>query len=177
MPATPGAVVVASTTGWRPSTRSPAGVDDAVAATRWILAHLDELRRRPTRLAVGGDSAGGNLAAVATQGRTAAPAGRQLLIYPATDASDGDYPSREENADRLLPRPADDGVVHGATYAGGAPARDRPALSPLRAPTLDGLPPAVVVTAEFDPLRDEGEAYAERWRRPGCRSSHAATTG
>ena len=142
----------------------PAGVEDAIAAVRWAAAHLAELGGGP-RLGVAGDSAGGNLTAVATQ---ALPdlVDVQLLIYPVVDAF-GDYPSRAENADGLLLTLADMLWFHGH-YSGGVEiARDDVRFSPHRAADLAGQPPAVVVTAEYDPLRDEGEAYAARLAEAG----------
>lgn len=139
----------------------PAAVEDCVAATRWAAEHVAELGGDPQRLAVAGDSAGGNLAAVVAQlcrdegGPTLVA---QLLIYPATDMTDGDYPSREQNAEGYF-LTAEDVHWFGDQYAGADGDRTHPRLSPLHG-ALAGLPPAVVVTAEFDPLRDEGEAYA-----------------
>ncbi len=137
----------------------PAGVDDALAATRWAAAHLSELGG-DDRLAVGGDSAGGNLSAVVAQ---AVPEllVAQLLVYPATDMT-GDHASRVENAEGYLLDLATMQWFFEQYYSesAGVPPED-PRLSPLRATSLVGQPPAVVVTAEFDPLRDEGEAYAE----------------
>jgi acetyl esterase len=116
-------------------------------------------------LAVAGDSAGGNLAAVVAQAfrDEGGPAlAAQLLIYPATDAT-GNYPSRVENAvGFFLERPTMDWFMR--HYAAGAAVLTDPRLSPLRAHDLHDLPPAVVVTAGFDPLRDEGEAYADALR-------------
>lgn len=138
----------------------PAAADDAVAATKWALDHADELGGDPGRVAVGGDSAGGNLAAVVTQalrGHTPALAA-QLLLYPVTDFST-DRPSVAENGEGLF-LTGDDMRWFREQYIGE---RDRtnPRLSPLLAEDFSGLPPAVVITAEFDPLRDDGEAYAE----------------
>ncbi len=137
----------------------PAAVEDALAAVRWAADHLSELGG-DDRLAVGGDSAGGNLSAVVAQAmpdRLTA----QLLLYPAVDMA-GDYPSRVENASGyfLDIEMMEWFFLHYVTDASGVDAQD-PRLSPLHAPSCEGLPPAVVVTAEFDPLRDECEAYAE----------------
>ena len=145
----------------------PAGVEDALAAARWAADHLDELGG-DDRLAVAGDSAGGNLAAVVAQAmpdRVAA----QLLIYPATDIA-GDYPSRVENAEGYFLELAmmEWFFLHYVTGVDGLDPHD-PRLSPLRAASLAGQPPAVLVTAELDPLRDEGEAYADRLEADGVR--------
>jgi acetyl esterase len=143
----------------------PAGVEDAVAAARWAVAHLAELGGNDT-LAVGGDSAGGNLAAVVAQAMPEAVQA-QLLIYPSVDML-GDYPSRVENAEGyfLDLKMMEWFFVQYTTEVEGVDGRD-PRLSPLQAESLAGQPPAVVVTAELDPLRDEGEAYAERLAADG----------
>ncbi len=158
-----GAVVLSVDYRLAPEHPWPAGLEDCVAATRWALAHVDELGGDATRVAVAGDSAGGNLsAAVALELRgDGGPAlAAQLLLYPATDFEDATvHPSREENAKGYL-LTADDMAWFGEQYVPeGADPRD-PRLSVLAAPDLSGLPPAVVATAEYDPLRDEGEAYA-----------------
>jgi acetyl esterase len=145
----------------------PAPVDDAVAAWEWAVKHADELGADPHRIAVGGDSAGGNLAAVVAQqtrdAGTTAPVA-QLLLYPGTDAS-RDRPSKNLFAEGyFLTRVQMD--WYWDTYSEG---RDRtdPRLSPLCADTLAGLAPALITTAAFDPLRDEGEAYAAALREAG----------
>lgn len=146
----------------------PAAVDDAEAATAWVAANADALGIDPARLAVGGDSAGGNLAAVVARrarDRGGPRLAFQLLIYPITDA-DLDTPSYLENADGyLLTREAM--AWYWDRYAPDPAARADPDASPLRAPSLAGLPPALVITAGFDPLRDEAEAYARRLRDAG----------
>ncbi|MDP3891938.1 alpha/beta hydrolase [Nocardioides sp.] len=136
----------------------PAGVEDALAAAAWAADHLDELGGGPV-LAVAGDSAGGNLSTVVAQAMPERVAA-QLLIYPATDAF-GDYPSRVENAAGYFLE-MDLMVWFFGHYLTGVTdvVPDDVRHSPLQAPSLAGQPPAVVVTAEFDPLRDEGEAYA-----------------
>jgi acetyl esterase len=139
----------------------PAGVEDAVAATRALLGRLDELGG-DGRLAVAGDSAGGNLSAVVAQEVPGLAA--QFLIYPATDGS-GDYPSRKENAEGyFLDVPTMIWFMDHYAPSGDDDVR----FAPIRAESLEGLPPAVVVTAEFDPLRDEGEAYAAALERAGA---------
>lgn len=137
----------------------PAAVEDADAAFGWAAAHAGDLGADPTRLAVGGDSAGGNLAAVVSLRRaneTVRP-GVQLLLYPATDRT-RPYPSLAAFADGFLLTAADI-ARYTDWYAPGLDLT-HPHLSPIYAPDLSGLPPAVVATAAFDPLRDEGEAYA-----------------
>lgn len=151
-----------------PEHRFPAGVEDCCAATAWVWEHAAELGADPACIAVGGDSAGGNLAAVTAQwarDRGGPPLCLQLLLYPATDM-DGSYPSQQD--------PAMDGILHHRDlpwflnhYVAEGTARSDPRLSPLRAQSLQGLPPAIVVTCELDPLRDEGEAFAEKLRAAG----------
>lgn len=155
-----------------PEHRFPAAIDDAYAVAAWLAANGGSLRIDGHRLAVGGDSAGGNLAAaVALMARDALAAGRnapsfrlQLLIYPATDMTMA-HDSLERFADGyLLTRAAMAWFID--HYMSGADRRD-PRASPLLAASLDNLPPAYVVTAGFDPLRDEGLAYARRLAQAG----------
>jgi acetyl esterase len=143
----------------------PAGVEDALAAVRWVADHLDELGG-DDRLAVGGDSAGGNLSAVVAQAMPERITA-QLLVYPAVDMA-GDYPSRVENARGyfLDMQVMEWFFLHYVADVPGVDPQD-PRLSPLHATSLEGQPPAVVVTAELDPLRDEGEAYAEKLAEAG----------
>jgi acetyl esterase len=148
----------------------PAGVEDALAALRWAQAKADTLGVAAPRISVGGDSAGGNLAAVAAQlakGKGAPAA--QLLIYPTTDAAAEERPSKGLfGRGYLLARTDCDAFL--GHYTGGTGARaDDPRLSPLRADDLTGLAPALVAIAGFDYLRDEGDAYAERLRASGVR--------
>jgi acetyl esterase len=154
-----------------PEHKFPASVDDAWAATRWVASHADELGVDARRLSVGGDSAGGNLAAVvALLARDAgAPAiALQVLVYPVTDLGT-ETKSYADLADGyMLTR--DSMRWFRAQYL----AKEEDALdwrvSPIRATLLAGLPPALVITAGFDPLRDEGEAYARRLREAGVRT-------
>lgn len=147
----------------------PGPVEDAVAATRWALAHAQDLGADPARVAVGGDSAGGNLSAVAchvlTRAGEQAPV-FQLLLYPATDGA-GEYRSRELFSDGFFLTEAQMDWFKDQYVADADPLDPR--LSVLRADDLTGLPPALVVTAGFDPLRDEGEAYARALRDAGVR--------
>lgn len=161
-----------------PEHRFPAAVEDAQAATAWAAANAADLRCAPSRLAVAGDSAGGNLAAVvAILARDAggpALAG-QLLVYPATDMR-GDYPSIRENGESLLLSRADM-AWFGANYLRTEADRDDPRASPMLAASHAELPPAVIVTAEYDPLRDEGAAYAEKLRAAGVAVDLRQTPG
>ena len=155
------AVVVSVDYRLAPENPYPAAVDDAIAATRFVQERLDDFEG-DGRLAVAGDSAGGNLAAVVAHEVPGLAA--QFLIYPVTDG-EGDHPSREENGSGyFLDLPTMAWFAH--HYAPSGDATD-PRLAPLRADSFEGLPPAVVVTAELDPLRDEGEAYAEALRSAG----------
>jgi acetyl esterase len=137
----------------------PAAAEDAVAAFRWAQANAERLGADPARVAVGGDSAGGNLAAVVAQAtRGDRPPLAQLLIYPATDTPT-DRPSRRLFDGYLLPDGLRQAFFDVYTAGSGADAADV-RLSPGLAPDLAGLAPALVLTAGFDVLRDEGEAYA-----------------
>ena len=152
-----------------PEHRFPAAVDDCDAATGWVSAHASEFGGDSARLAVAGDSAGGNLAAVvARRARDAdgPPIAFQLLVYPCTDMTCS-LPSHTENGTGYL-LDSDTMSWFLDNYLADSDRRN-PDASPLFAGDLSGLPPALVVTAEFDPLRDEGEAYAERLRLAGVR--------
>ena len=146
----------------------PAAVEDAVAAFRWALANAPALGALPDTVAVGGDSAGGNLAAVVCQ-QAAANGGpapcAQVLLYPPTDRTRS-WESLERLADGFFLRRADIDWYH-LQYTGSAVARPDPAQNPLCATNFSGLAPALIVTAGFDPLRDEGEAYADALRQAG----------
>ena len=167
-----GCAVVAVDYRMGPEHRFPAAVDDALAATRWVHTHAAELRLDPARLAVGGDSAGGNLAAVvAIAARDAGdlPVAFQLLIYPATDMRRV-HPSHTANGDSyLLTR---DTMAYFHDHYIDDPKHDIDwRASPLLHADLAGLPPALVVTAGYDPLRDEGLAYAGALTAAGNRAS------
>ena len=140
----------------------PAAVEDCAAVLRWAFAHAAALGIRRDAISVGGDSAGGNLAAALTlmfRG-TELAIRSQLLIYPAVDF-DTRRPSHRENADGPIIRTAN--MPHTlAMYCPDPTQRDSPLLAPLRAADHRGLPPAFVAVAEHDPLRDDGRAYAER---------------
>jgi acetyl esterase len=161
-----GAVVVAVDYRLAPEHPFPAAAEDAAAAARWIAQHLDEFGG-DQRLGVAGDSAGGNLAAVVAQTLRAdgTPLTAQLLIYPAVDA-EGEYPSRVENAKGYFLEKDTMDWFYGHYASGWHDAKDV-RLSPLHGADLSGLPPAVVVTAEYDPLRDEGEAYGRALQAAG----------
>ncbi|MFM2067044.1 MAG: hypothetical protein RLZZ584_1953 [Pseudomonadota bacterium] len=178
-----GCAVVAVDYRLAPEHRFPAAVDDALAATRWVARQAATLQLDASRLAVGGDSAGGNLAAVVCQlardatrsgSAPALPIALQLLIYPATDMRRG-APSHTSNGQGyLLTRETMDYFCGHYIPPGpaGAGQLDDPRASPLLHLDLAGLPPALVLTAGFDPLRDEGLLYADRLSAAGVRCTH-----
>ncbi len=151
----------------------PAGLEDAWAALGWAHDHATELGADPGNLAVGGDSAGGNLAAVtALLARDAGiPLRLQLLVYPATDFHER-RPSVQENAGYVLSPEAMDWFE--GHYA---PDRADWRASVILAPDLAGVAPALVLTCELDPLRDEGNAYAERLAAAGVPVTHRQVPG
>jgi acetyl esterase len=144
-----------------------AGREDCLAAVDWLAGHAGELGADAAELAVAGDSAGGTLAAAVAQAcaqRGGPRLAAQLLIYPATDMV-SDYPSNRENAHGYLLTAERLAWVR-REIARVSDVTD-PRLSPLHAPDLSGLAPVVMVTGGFDPIRDEGLAYAERLRAAG----------
>jgi acetyl esterase len=151
-----------------PEHKFPAAIDDAIAATKWISDNAKQFGIDPSRLMVGGDSAGGNLAAVvaiaARDGNGPAISG-QLLIYPATDFAMTHASHGEPETSILLTHSVikwfRDHYLNGAADVGDWRA------SPVRAKTLVGLPPAYVLTAGADPLRDEGDEYARHLKQAG----------
>jgi acetyl esterase/lipase len=175
--ATP-SIVVAVDYRLAPEHKFPAAVDDAIAATRWISQHAARLGIDPARIAVGGDSAGGNLAAVVAldaRDRRGPPIAGQVLIYPCTNMH-VDHPSHRRHATQLP-------LTHAGMrwfighYLLGPGDKDDWRASPLCAASFAGLPPALVITAGFDPLGDEGEAYAAALRHAGVRVEHERFEG
>jgi acetyl esterase len=162
-----GCVVVAVDYRLAPEHPFPAALDDCYTATCWAASQASELGIDINRMAVGGDSAGGNLAATvclkakALKGPTLV---HQLLVYPVTNAA-FDTASYVENAEGYS---LTKDLMHAfwQHYIGDQP-RENPLISPLQAKDLSGMPPATVITAEFDPLRDEGEAFGERLKSAG----------
>lgn len=151
-----------------PEHRFPAPLDDCLAAYDWALAQAGTLGIDPARVAVGGDSAGGNLAAalaLAVRDRGGRQPAFQLLIYPAVDFTAENASLRDNATGYLLTRPAME--MFADLYLGDRALRADPRASPLLAASHVGLPPALVQTAEFDPLRDEGAAYADTLRAAG----------
>jgi acetyl esterase len=171
-------IVVAVDYRRAPEHKFPAAIDDAVAATSWIAGQATELGIDAARLLVGGDSAGGNLAAVvaiaAREGKGPAISG-QVLIYPATDFA-MTHPSHSEPETSIL-------LTHSVIrwfrdhYLNGAADIHDWRASPARASSLIGLPPAYVLTAGADPLRDEGEEYAGRLEDAGVAVTHRSFPG
>ncbi|MGE5157195.1 MAG: alpha/beta hydrolase [Gemmatimonas sp.] len=166
-------IVIAVDYRLAPEHRFPAAVDDAIAATEWISAHARELGIDAARLSVGGDSAGGNLAAVvalSARARGGPALAGQVLIYPATDFSMR-HPSHSEPETSVL-------LTHSVIrwfrdhYLTDAADSEDWRASPARAETLSGLPPAFVLTAGADPLRDEGADYAQRLKEAGVGVSY-----
>ncbi|MGB8858196.1 MAG: alpha/beta hydrolase [Ilumatobacteraceae bacterium] len=155
----------------------PAPLEDAIAATRWAHAHAAELGCRADRVAIGGDSAGANLAAVVAQ-LAPVPLVYQLLVYPVTDCTRS-HASYEENGEGYFLTKAAMGwfIDHYLSGAAGGPTDPR--VSPHFAAdhVLAATPPALVITAEFDPLRDEGDAYATRLAALGVPTSHVRFGG
>ena len=146
-----------------PEHRFPAGLEDAYAALEWVAEHGSEIGGDPSRLAVIGDSAGGNLAAVVAQmarDRGGPDLRLQVLVYPVTDFR-FDTQSHLDPGDATVLQ-SDEVRYFWYEYLPDHADGANPYASPLRARSLAGLPPALVITAEFDPLRDEGEAYAAR---------------
>lgn len=164
------AVVVSVDYRLAPEHKHPAAADDAYAALRWVLEHAEDLGIDPTRIGVAGDSAGGNLAAVVTlRARDARlPVAAQLLVYPVIDSSStrNDYPSKTDNATGYF-LTTTQMEWYRQQYLPDDAAGEDPDVSPNLAPSLTGLPPACIVTAEMDPLRDEAEHYASELEAAG----------
>lgn len=165
-----------------PEAKFPAAADDCYAATEWAAANGASIGGDPSRIAVGGDSAGGNLAAVVAlmaRDRAAPRLVHQLLVYPAIDPASNSK-SQKEFAEGYLLSNADM-IWFWGHYLNGPADSANPYANPARAKNLKGLPPATVITAGYDPLRDEGEAYAEQMKAAGvpvmCTRYDGATHG
>jgi acetyl esterase len=160
-----GAVVASIEYRLAPEDPFPAGLDDVLCAVRWLAANAAGLGADPERLAIAGDSAGGNLATVAARRlRGELDLRLQALIYPVTDAGVNTPSYREFGEGYGLTAASMQRFWN--LYLDGADGLD-PDASPLRSDDLAGSPPALVLTAAADPLRDEGEAYAEALREAG----------
>jgi acetyl esterase len=161
-----------------PETQFPGAVLDSYAATRWACDNAELLNIDPAKIAVGGDSAGGNLAAVVAQMALDSrefKVALQVLIYPMTDQS-REYPSYERNASGYMLTSA---ALHWFmdNYIPDREDRKDPMASPMLRPSLKGLPPALVIAAEFDPLVDENEAYARRLKEAGVPTDYVCFPG
>ena len=163
-----GCVVVSVDYRLAPESKFPAASDDCYAATKWIAENASGINADPSRIAVGGDSAGGNLAAVVSlmaKDRGGPSIVFQVLVYPVT-ARDFGTGSYRENADGYV-LTLDGMKWYWELYLSTDDDASNPYAAPAVAKDLSGLPPALVITAEFDPLRDEGEEYARRLQAAG----------
>jgi acetyl esterase len=164
-----GVVVVSVDYPLAPEHPFPAAPVACLEVTAWVVDNAEELGIDPERVAVGGESAGGNLAAAVSQlarERGGPPVAFQLLVCPVVDHL-ASFPSVKENGEGYL-LTAEALAWFSGHYAGQADIDDRdPMMSPIYAADLSGLPPALIITAEYDPLRDEGEAYGMRLRQAG----------
>jgi acetyl esterase len=162
------AIVVSVDYRLAPEFKFPSAPEECYTALQWVVANAEELGGDAGRVAVGGDSAGGNLAtvvAIMARDRGGPKLGFQLLVYPVTDYG-FDTASYTENAEGYLLTKNSMVWFWGHYLESPDHGRD-PLSSPLKAEDLSGLPPALVLTAEYDPLRDEGEAYARRLQEAG----------
>ncbi|MFK4084280.1 alpha/beta hydrolase [Kribbella sp. NPDC020789] len=156
-----------------PEAPAPTAAEDAIAAFTWAVEHAEDLGVDPALVAVGGDSAGGNLAAVVAQQTVARDLPRpalQVLLYPALDLV-GRRPSRDLFGENLL-LTEEDILWYRDHYTPDPALRPTPLVSPLLAPDLTNLPPALITTAGFDPLRDEGTEYAAALTAAGVPVTH-----
>ena len=167
---TSGCLVVAADYRLAPEHRYPAAVEDAYAATKWVVENPKHIQADPDRLAVCGDSAGGHLAAVVSmmaRDRKGPRIDLQVLIYPITDYN-FDTPSYIENKDGLnLTRDLMKWFWN--HFMNDESEADDPYVCPLRAKNFADLPPALILTAGYDPLRDEGEAYGQKLQKAGVK--------
>lgn len=162
-----GYAVVAVDYALAPETPFPGAVDDAYKALQWVAANGTKLGVNPDKLAVAGDSAGGNLATamcLKARDENGPEIRHQLLIYPVTDAAMDTASYTANGEGYMLGR---DTMTWFFGHYAGPEHHNNPLLSPLRAESLQNLPPATVITAEYDPLRDEGEAYADKLAAAG----------
>ncbi len=163
-----GAVVVSVDYRLAPETKFPGPAEDCYAATVWAANNAASLNADASRLAVGGDSAGGNLAAaisLMSADRGGPEIAHQLLVYPVTERN-YDTPSYSQNAEGFL-LARDAMIWYWDAYLADAADASNPYAAPMKAENLAGQPSALVITAEFDPLRDEGEAYGRRLQEAG----------
>ncbi len=169
-----GAIILSVEYRLAPEHPYPAGLKDVLAAFQWAVANAGSIGADPRRIMLGGDSAGGNLAAVAAnricESDEAPSLAALMLLYPVTDHPSGQHPSYHENASGY----GLDSSLMRWFWKQYAPATspDDPNISPLRAQKIPALPPTLVATAEYDPLRDEGLAYAEKLAKAGVAVTH-----
>ena len=161
-----------------PENKFPAAAEDCYAATQWTVKNASQLNVDPSRVAVGGDSAGGNLAAVvsliAREKGEPAPA-FQVLVYPVTDYDFTTNSYRENGTDYGLTK--DDMVWYWNHYLRSEEDASNPYAAPAQAKDLKGLPPALVITAEYDPLCDEGADFAKRLKEAGVSTTYTCYEG
>ena len=173
-----GCVLISTDYRMAPEHKFPAAVEDCLATTEWVVSNAAELGIDGTRVAVGGDSAGGNLAAVVSQlaHQSGGPEiAYQLLIYPATDMTMSE-PSHQELAQGYrLTKPLMEWFIN--HYLNNDSERTDPKASPMLNEISNGLPPALVITAGFDPLRDEGIIYADKLAAAGVETTHICYDG
>ena len=158
-----------------PEHKFPAAVEDCLAAYQWLRKHARELGGDPARVAVAGDSAGGNLSAAVSQLTAPSSPTCQALIYPAVDFSYETESHRDMEHGHIIPR--DRVLWYTEQYLRDEQDKADLRASPLRAPRLAGQPPTFIVTAGFDPLRDEGKAYGDRLRAAGVDVVYREYTG
>ena len=161
-----------------PETKFPGASDDCYTATQWVSENASSLNADPEKIAVGGDSAGGNLAAVVSlmaRDNQGPKIGFQLLVYPVTEMN-FNTKSYIDNAEGYqLSR---DGMIwYWDHYLEDKEAANNPYAAPMKAESLQNLPPALIITAEYDPLRDEGKAYAERLKAEGVTTQYTMYSG
>ncbi len=174
-----GCIVVSVDYRLAPECKFPAAVEDSYAALQWFAANATSMNGDPTRIAVGGDSAGGNIAAVVAilaRDRNGPHLCHQLLIYPVTDVSRLDTDSYRQFAEGYMLTKADMAWFRDLYVRSPEDARS-PLVSPVLADDLSRLPPALIITGEFDVLRDEGEAYASRLNEAGVPARHSRYSG
>lgn len=174
-----GCVVVSVDYRLAPECKFPAAVDDSYAALEWVAANAKSMNGDPARIAVGGDSAGGNIAAVVAilaRDQNGPRLSHQLLIYPVTDVSCLDTDSHRQCADGYMGTKADMEWCRDHYITSTEDTRS-PLVSPILADDLSRLPPALVITCEFDGLRDEGEAYARRLKQAGVPARYSRYNG
>ena len=168
-----GAKVISVDYRLAPENPFPAGLEDCYAVLKWVCENAESLQIDPEKIVVAGDSAGGNLSASLTQmarDRNGPKIWKQVLIYPATDAlrsiEDSPYESVRENADAPI-LSASVTKSFWDHYISTEDDANNPYCSPIRANSFENLPPALIITAQYDPIRDEGEAYGKKLMENG----------